>query len=110
LTGLPYERIALLAGGKLLSLAFGGFRLLVPLLFDRDLTHGSLPDVLKAGWLDEIDAPNKLAKSVPGSSQKSNQATAIFKLATKGETGSALASSVCPLVYTTQINPPRKSN
>jgi hypothetical protein len=72
LTGLPYERIALLAVGKFLSLAFGGFRLLVPFLFNRNLTHGSLPEVLKAGWLDEIDAPNKLAKGVPSSSQKSN--------------------------------------
>ena len=49
LAGLPEESIALFTVGKFLSLDLGRFRLLVPLLFNRDLAHGSLPDVLKAG-------------------------------------------------------------
>ncbi len=41
--------------GKFLSLVFGGFRLLMPLLFNRYFaSHGWLPDVLKAGVCSEI--------------------------------------------------------
>jgi hypothetical protein len=44
--------------GKVFSLVFGGFRLLMPLLFNRYFAgHSSLPDVLKAGVFSEICAP-----------------------------------------------------
>jgi hypothetical protein len=49
LAGLPEESIALFTVGKFLSL--GRFRLWVPLLFNRDLARGSLPEGPKTGCL-----------------------------------------------------------
>jgi hypothetical protein len=65
--------------GKLLSLVCGFLRLLMPFLFNRDLAHRSLPDVLKAGWWAKI-APIKLSKGPFGSSPKNQiKPTADFK-------------------------------
>jgi hypothetical protein len=55
--------------GKFLSLVFGGFRLLMPFLFNGELPHGSLPDVLKAGCWANF-ALNKLAKGAASSIAK----------------------------------------
>jgi hypothetical protein len=44
----------------------------MPFLFNGDLAHGSLPDVLKAGRWAKF-APNKLARGLPGSSPKTKK-------------------------------------
>jgi hypothetical protein len=41
----------------------------MPFLFNRDLAHRSLPDVLKAGWWAKF-APIKLSRGPFGSSPK----------------------------------------
>jgi hypothetical protein len=43
----------------------------MPFLFNGDLAHGSLPDVLKAGCWAKF-ALTKLSKGLPGSSPKTN--------------------------------------
>jgi hypothetical protein len=60
LPGLSHEGFALLPVRKFFGLAFGLFRLLMPLLFDRYFaSHGSLPEVLRQGFeVKKIMLPN----------------------------------------------------